>query len=274
MPTVSPNVSLCILARNGGKVICRAIESVLPHVRQVVVVDDGSTDGMIEIARNFCRDKDVAFEHTRIHPVSHPNIYRLDDASSFHLFEGTSFPGPFTGRQMLSDFAAARNIGWQMCSSDWIATLDCDDVVLNGNEISDNIQWAENAGVSYLHCHYDIHEKSNSHGLRCFAARRKTRWQGRIHEHLGAGQDTFSGSLCVRDMRDSGADRIPNHYFKVAYLTCQEVGWDAVSIHELGSVVMDMFFAKHAGWRRALDLLRRRAPGTELLEFVTRTTSS
>lgn len=270
-----PSVSLCILARNGGKVICRAIESVLPHVSEVVVVDDASSDDMTEIVRQFCQDRDVNSVHTRrIHPVSHPNLYCLDDASSFHSFEGSSFPGPFSGRQMLADFAGARNIGWQVCGGDWIVTLDCDDVVLNGSEIPDNIQWAESAGVSYLHCHYDIHEQPNSHGLRCFAARRGTRWQGRIHEHLGLGQDTFSGSLCVRDMRDSGAERIPNHYFKVAYLTCQEKGWDAVPIHELGSVVMDMFFAKHPGWRRALDFLRKRAPGTELLDFVVRTTSS
>lgn len=273
MTPLQPQISLCILAKNAAKVIERAIRSVMPHVREVSLVDDASTDGTTKLVSNFCEKNGIAFIGHRIHPMSHP-LYRLDHASSFESFDGEPFPGPFSGRFMLCDFSAARNLGWQACTSDWIVTLDCDDVLLNANELSENIRWAEDAKTSFLHCHYDIANAENSHGMRCFAARRGTTWNGRIHEHLGVGESTFNGSLFVRDMRDSGNERIPNHYFKIAYLTCQEAGWDSVPIHELGSAVMDMFHARHPKFHSVFDLLAKRAVGTELLGFVRKVTGS
>ena len=84
-------VAVVIPAFNSAKTLGRAIESVLGQTwrpRQIVVVDDGSTDGTAELARSY-----------PVELVSHPN-------------RGAS---------------AARNRGISATDAPWVAFLDADD---------------------------------------------------------------------------------------------------------------------------------------------------
>jgi glycosyltransferase involved in cell wall biosynthesis len=67
-----------------------AIESVFPHVDELVIIDSGATDGTIDIAREYT-----------------PNIF-------FNEFE---------------DFSKQRNFALSKCTGDWIFYLDADEVV-------------------------------------------------------------------------------------------------------------------------------------------------
>lgn len=81
-------ISVCILAKNSSDTIAKALESAKTF-SEVIVLDNGSTDDTIEIARKF------------------PNV---------RVFEA-----PFTG------FGSLRNKAASLASHDWILALDTDE---------------------------------------------------------------------------------------------------------------------------------------------------
>lgn len=83
------SLSICIITKNAERDIARCLASVLPVADQVVLVDTGSTDKTVEVARNF------------VDPV-------------FHY-------------QWRNDFAAARNHSLMHARERWIMFMDSDD---------------------------------------------------------------------------------------------------------------------------------------------------
>lgn len=90
-------VAAAILVKNEERCIERCINSVLPAVDEIVVIDTGSTDNTINIVRRFPSVKIVEFE-------------------------------------WIDDFAAARNAGLKHISSDWVLWIDADEY-LNSEDI-------------------------------------------------------------------------------------------------------------------------------------------
>jgi GT2 family glycosyltransferase len=95
-PARHPRVSVVIPVHNGERFVAASIRSALAQTRQVlecIVIDDGSTDGTIDVLRTFGRDITVV-------------------------------------RQPPAGVAAARNAGMRVARGDHIAFLDADDVWL------------------------------------------------------------------------------------------------------------------------------------------------
>lgn len=88
-------LSLCVIARNEGQRIGRCLSSVRDYVDEIVVVDTGSTDQTIEVARKW-------------------------GALVFH-------------HQWQDDFSAARNLSLEKAGGDWILFLDCDEELAPGS---------------------------------------------------------------------------------------------------------------------------------------------
>lgn len=113
---MSDLVSVIIPAFNAKSYIQLAIESALgqrEHIAEIIVIDDGSTDGTEDVVAGFCED--VIYQ-------KQPNA------------------GP----------AAARNWGASFATGDWIAFLDADDVWLPG-KLNEQLHAARhsNPGVVY-----------------------------------------------------------------------------------------------------------------------------
>jgi glycosyltransferase involved in cell wall biosynthesis len=92
-------VSVVIPAYNSEETICRALSSVFEQTLQpaeIIVVDDGSTDGTVSLVKNFYGDLK-------------PGFLKLVELGSNH---GASY---------------ARNVGWDMASGEFLAFLDSDD---------------------------------------------------------------------------------------------------------------------------------------------------
>lgn len=87
----TPRLSVCLIARNEEKFLPQCLESVRGLADQIIVVDTGSTDRTIEIAK----------EH---------------GAEVFH----------FT---WCDDFSAARNVALEHARGDWVLMLDADEVL-------------------------------------------------------------------------------------------------------------------------------------------------
>ncbi|HEY3190788.1 MAG TPA: glycosyltransferase family 2 protein, partial [Solirubrobacteraceae bacterium] len=90
-PAEGQTISLCMIVRDEESMLPRCLQAVAAHVDEIVIVDTGSTDSTMEIARSFGA-KVVEAEWT-------------------------------------GDFAAARNISFDAATSDWIFYLDADEVM-------------------------------------------------------------------------------------------------------------------------------------------------
>ncbi|MFM8955826.1 MAG: glycosyltransferase family 2 protein, partial [Actinomycetota bacterium] len=91
------SVAAVIPTFNSEKVVVRALDSVVNQSvrpREIIVVDDASTDGTVEVVRKF------AEQHTEVELI---------------VNERNLGPGP------------TRNKGWSLAKSDFVAFLDADD---------------------------------------------------------------------------------------------------------------------------------------------------
>ena len=87
--TISPALSVCMIVRDEEVNLRRAIESVRDFASEVIVVDTGSRDRTVEIARS------------------------LGAKVSTHVWQ--------------EDFSLARNVAIEAASGDWILSLDADE---------------------------------------------------------------------------------------------------------------------------------------------------
>lgn len=88
-PLPAPRLSLCMIVRNEAATLARCLESVRPLAPEIVVVDTGSTDASIRLAREF----------------------------GAQVIE-TAWPG---------DFSVARNRSLAAATAPWILVLDADE---------------------------------------------------------------------------------------------------------------------------------------------------
>ncbi len=86
-----PSISLCIITKNEEKYLEQCLNSIKDIVDEIIVVDTGSTDKTIEIAKKY-------------------------KAKIFHF-------------NWIDDFSAARNESLKHAAKDWILVLDADEVV-------------------------------------------------------------------------------------------------------------------------------------------------
>ncbi len=88
-PRHPPSITLCLIARNEEKNIAHCLDSFKDFVQEIIVVDTGSTDRTVEIARSY--EAEIRY-----------------------------FP-------WIDDFAAARNVSIQNAKGDWILRMDADE---------------------------------------------------------------------------------------------------------------------------------------------------
>ena len=87
----SPRLTVCMIVKNEEQFIAQALQSVQPHADQIVVLDTGSTDRTVAIAKQH--------------------------GAEAHHFE------------WCDDFAAARNAALEHARGDWVLIIDADEIV-------------------------------------------------------------------------------------------------------------------------------------------------
>ena len=87
----TPRLSVCLIVKNEEQFLPKALQSIQPHAHQIVVLDTGSTDRTVALAK----------EH----------------GAEVHTFD------------WCDDFAAARNAALEHARGDWVLVLDADEVL-------------------------------------------------------------------------------------------------------------------------------------------------
>ncbi|MFI3202100.1 MAG: glycosyltransferase [Eubacteriales bacterium] len=90
-----PPITVCIIAKNEESRIEQCLNALTPYHFEIVLVDTGSTDRTISIARRYTN-----------------RIYEF---------------------QWIDDFSAARNFATSKATNDWILALDCDEILQECN---------------------------------------------------------------------------------------------------------------------------------------------
>ena len=145
-----PTISLSMIVRDEARFLADCLQSVQGVVEEIVVVDTGSKDDTVEIARSFGAR------------VFH---YTWDD-----------------------DFAAARNCALAECTGDWVLSLDADEQLDPATKDEIRTAAAE-PGVHAWYLRMATMEGETPTAdevrmIRLFRRTPGTRYTGRIHEQV------------------------------------------------------------------------------------------
>ncbi len=142
-------ISACYMVKNEEKNLPRSLESIKSAVDEIIVVDTGSTDSTVEIAKSF-------------------NAKILTMAWN-------------------DDFSTPRNLAIENATGDWIIFLDADEFFKNPNKIRSEI--SKTSAETIIIPRIDIDEEQNRElnhdwSMRIFKNVDYLRYRGLIHEHL------------------------------------------------------------------------------------------
>jgi glycosyltransferase involved in cell wall biosynthesis len=147
------NISLCVIAKDEEKWLPRSLASARPFVDQIVLVDTGSSDATVEIARSFQAE-----------------VY-------FHAWE--------------KDFAKHRNQSMSYAKGDWILILDADEELdpkkAPNLPLVVDVQDCDSFFLELSHLGPDG-VATQQWTPRLLRAAAGLRFEGRIHEHLTGGE--------------------------------------------------------------------------------------
>ncbi|HUG14769.1 MAG TPA: glycosyltransferase [Thermomicrobiales bacterium] len=147
-----PTISVCMIVKDEEEHLSRCLESVHGLTDEIIVVDTGSTDNTVSLARRH-------------------------GARVFNA-------------RWIDDWAAARNASLQQATKDWILVLDADQTLDPGShaEIRRLIAGNERAGYLLRQLNYQDNDGRTSifeHlTVRLFPNRPDIRYAGRIHEQV------------------------------------------------------------------------------------------
>jgi len=160
-------LSLGLIVKNEEKVLARCLDSVKDLGLEIVIVDTGSKDKTVEIARRYT-DKVL------------------------------SFP-------WINDFAAARNFSFEHCTGDFILWLDADDVI--NPEDCRKIQNVDYSDKNIIISDYIFnHDEFGNDDLvvpreRIIKRSLGLKWHGRIHEAIAVSVPAYHADFKVHHWR-------------------------------------------------------------------------
>jgi len=154
-------LSLCMIVKNEQAVLDRCLTSARDAVDEIVVVDTGSADDTVEIARD--------------HGAT---VLRHDFADL--------------------DFAAARNRSLDAATGDFVLVLDADETLHEDSAGLIRLLAGENEPVGYVvnrHNRRDGERTTVDHAVRLFARRPGFRYRHRVHETVDTAIIEAGGRL-------------------------------------------------------------------------------
>jgi len=204
-------ISACMIVKDEEKMLPRCLESIKDYVDEIVVVDTGSTDGTIEIVKNYGA-----------------KVYH-------HPWE--------------DNFSKHRNQSIDYAGSDWIFIIDADEELMpgSGEEIKRAVRVDDNVDSIFIRVESDFDEGrgiSMHNSLRLFRNNHRIRYKGRVHNAIVGEQNPKyapkgrifhygynlgpevagkkfkrTSELLKLDIAEDPSDPRPHHYLGVSYLS-------------------------------------------------------
>lgn len=168
-------ISLCMIVKNEERVLARCLDSVQGIVDEIVIVDTGSTDGTIDIAKRY-----------------------------------TEKVFPFVWQE---DFSAARNESFSHAKMEYCLWLDADDVLEEEGrqkllELKDTLSSQVDVVMLPYHTAFDEEGRPTFCYYRERLLRREAgfRWEGVVHEAIAPQGKIVYGSAPVIHRKEGTGD--------------------------------------------------------------------
>jgi glycosyltransferase involved in cell wall biosynthesis len=142
-----------MIVKNEEKVLSRCLESVQNIVNEIIIVDTGSTDSTLDIARNYT-DKIYFFK-------------------------------------WVNDFSAARNESIKYATSDYILVLDADEYLDGNADFEKDLNHAYDYYSFNINNQMDLGMSFNHTAVRLFKRSLGLFYENRLHEHLNIIEDNW-----------------------------------------------------------------------------------
>ena len=173
---MTPQISACLIVRDEARNLVKCLESIKPHVDELVIVDTGSSDATQEIAKKY--------------------------ADKFEVFLGAN--DPETG--LIEDFALARNRALGLATGEWFIWLDGDDILKGGEHLRRIVNEAtEDNEIVLLPYEYHHDDKGictdRHYRERLMRPRHKHSWRSPVHEVCGLS-GPIEGTITTRHSDD------------------------------------------------------------------------
>ncbi|MCF6154460.1 MAG: glycosyltransferase [Candidatus Brocadia sp.] len=161
-------LSACLIVKNEATLLSRCLESIRSFVDEIIVVDTGSNDGTVEIARNH-------------------------GALVYHY-------------AWIDDFSAARNESLCHAKGDWILYIDADETIdaVNAAKIRQVIIRKDITAVTVRQCipqqAGNVATALYSEYCRLFRRHPAIRFEGKIHEQILPAIERQGGKVLCTDI--------------------------------------------------------------------------
>ncbi|MEK4992762.1 glycosyltransferase [Listeria sp. FSL L8-0308] len=139
-------IALCMIVKNEQEHLRRCLDSVKNKVDQIVIVDTGSTDETVNIAKEYTND---------VHHMEWDN-----------------------------NFAAARNESIKYATTDYILVLDADEYLEGSADLQKEITSGADYYFTKIHNIMSFERALNHLAIRIFSNSKDLYYQNRLHEHL------------------------------------------------------------------------------------------
>lgn len=160
-------LSLALIVKNEEKVLARCLDSAKDIVDEIIIVDTGSTDSTVEIARRYT-DKVYSFK-------------------------------------WCDDFSAARNFSFEKCTRDFILWLDADDQIKPEDAQKIKALDLSNKEIIISPYHYSHDEYGNTTSVvpreRIIKRSLGCQWREPIHEYILVSGNYYQADFAVHHYR-------------------------------------------------------------------------
>ena len=146
----TPTISLCMIVLNEEETLKRCLDSIHEHVDEIIIVDTGSTDNTLSIAKEYT-----------------PHIYQY---------------------KWQHHFGDARNYALDKATKDWVLQMDADEYFTreNAKKIRNEVQNAIHPAIGVRIINYlnDNQLGLSNVAVRLFSRKREHRYHFPIHEQI------------------------------------------------------------------------------------------
>jgi glycosyltransferase involved in cell wall biosynthesis len=139
-------IALCMIVKNEQEYLRRCLESVKDKVHQIIIVDTGSTDDTISIAKEYTSD-----------------IFEIE---------------------WTNDFSAARNESIKHAKTDYILVLDADEYLDENSNLIEEIECEADYYFTKIYNVMSSDRGLTHLAIRIFANNKGLHYSNRLHEHL------------------------------------------------------------------------------------------
>ncbi|USB32837.1 glycosyltransferase [Paenibacillus sp. YPG26] len=151
---MNKTISLCMIVKNEEKVLARCLDSVRDKVNEIIIVDTGSSDSTLKIARQYTEQ-----------------IYDFE---------------------WVHDFSAARNESIKYASSDYILILDADEYLDVRADLQADLQTNLDYYLLQIRNEVSLGRTFSHLAARLFRNDGRLYYENRLHEHLNITETSLN----------------------------------------------------------------------------------